>query len=153
MAAQQNKVLQALGSSLRIADDATHDDNLNGGQSQRLYFSTYNWDSFLLEGVECDSDHPNNSMYSQLFSQYGGASIYVVDQEGNPASTVPGTVTPVVYGTPVRIPRTPTATDWEAAMFPSIRWRRETAASWCWVRRSFPAGPHHSFWRSLYEQL
>lgn len=37
-------------------------------------------------------------MYSQLFSQYGGASIYVVDQEGNPASTVPGTVTPVVYG-------------------------------------------------------
>ena len=50
MAAQQNKVLQALGSSLRIADDATHDDNLNGGQSQRLYFSTYNWDSFLLEG-------------------------------------------------------------------------------------------------------
>ena len=98
MAAQQNKVLQALGSSLRIADDATHDDNLNGGQSKRLYFSTYNWDSFLLEGVECDSDHPNNSMYSQLFSQYGGASIYVVDQEGNPVSTVPGTVTPVVYG-------------------------------------------------------
>ncbi len=98
MAAQQNKVLQALGSFFALPTMPPMTTNSTGGQSQRLYFSTYNWDSFLLEGVECDSDHPNNSMYSQLFSQYGGASIYVVDQEGNPASTVPGTVTPVVYG-------------------------------------------------------
>ena len=98
MAAQQNKLLKALGSSLRIADDATNDDSLNGGQSQRLYFSTYNWDSFLLDGVEFDSDHPNDNMYSQRFSHYGGASIYAVDQAGNPVSTIPATVTPVVYG-------------------------------------------------------
>ena len=98
MAAQQNKVLKALGSSLRIGDDATNDDKLNGGQTQRLYFSTYNWDNFLMNGVEFDPENPNNNLYSQLFSQYGGASIYVVDAEGNPTSTLPDTVSPVVYG-------------------------------------------------------
>ena len=98
MAAQQNKVLEALGSSLRIGDDATNDDKLNGGQTQRLYFSTYNWDHFLMNGVEFDPENPNNNLYSQLFSQYGGASIYVVDAEGNPTSTIPATVSPVVYG-------------------------------------------------------
>ena len=98
MAAQQNRVLEALGSSLRIGDDATNDDKLNGGQTQRLYLSTYNLDHFLMEGVEFDPENPNNNLYSQLFSQYGGASIYVVDAEGNPTSTLPDTVSPVVYG-------------------------------------------------------
>ena len=98
MAAQQNKVLAALGSSLRIGDDATNDDSLNGGQTQRLYFSTYNWDNFLMDGVEFDPENPNNNLYSQLFSQYGGASIYVVDDKGNPTTTIPDTVSPVVYG-------------------------------------------------------
>ena len=98
MAAQQNKVLEALGSSLRIGDDATNDDELNGGQTQRLYFSTYNWDNFLMEGVEFDAENPNNNLYSQLFSQYGGASIYAVDGSGNPTTTLPSNVSPVVFG-------------------------------------------------------
>ena len=98
MAAQQNKVLEALGSSLRIGDDATNDDVLNGGQTQRLYFSTYNMDHFLMKGVEFDPANPNNNLYSQLFSQYGGASIYAVDAAGNPTATLPATVSPVVYG-------------------------------------------------------
>ncbi len=98
MAAQQNRILAALGSSLRIGDDATNDDELNGGQTQRLYFSTYNWDSFLMEGVEFDAENPNNNLYSQLFSQYGGASIYAVDGSGNPTTTLPSTVSPVVFG-------------------------------------------------------
>ena len=98
MAAQQNRILEALGSSLRIGDDATNDNELNGGQTQRLYFSTYNWDSFLMEGVEFDAENPNNNLYSQLFSQYGGASIYVVDGSGNPTTTLPSTVSPVVFG-------------------------------------------------------
>ena len=98
MAAQQNKVLEALGSSLRIGDDATNDDKLNGGQTQRLYFSTYNWDNFLMEGVEFDAENPNNNLYSQLFSQYGGASIYTVDGSGNPTTALPSTVSPVVFG-------------------------------------------------------
>ena len=98
MAAQQNKVLAALGSSLRIGDDATNDDSLNGGQTQRLYFNTYNWDSFLMDGVDYDAGHDYDSMYTQLFSQYGGASIYVVDESGAATTAVPDTVTPVVYG-------------------------------------------------------
>ena len=98
MAAQQNKVLAALGSSLRIGDDATNDDSLNGGQTQRLYFNTYNWDSFLMDGVDYDAEHDYDSMYTQLFSQYGGASIYVVDESGAVTTAVPDTVTPVVYG-------------------------------------------------------
>ena len=98
MAAQQNKLLAALGSSLRIGDDATNDDSLNGGQTQRLYFNTYNWDSFLVDGVEYDAEHDYDNMYTQLFSQYGGASVYVVDETGSAATQVPDTVTPVVYG-------------------------------------------------------
>ena len=98
MAAQQNKLLAALGSSLRIGDDATNDNELNGGQTQRLYFSTYNRDNFLMEGVEVDPENPNNNLYTELFSQYGGASIYVVDGEGDATTTVPATVSPVVYG-------------------------------------------------------
>ena len=98
MAATQNALLEALGSSLRIGDDATNDEELNGGQPQRLYFSTYNWDNFLMEGVEFDAENPNNNLYSQLFSQYGGASIYAVDGSGNPTTTLPSTVSPVVFG-------------------------------------------------------
>ena len=92
MAAQQNKILTALGSSLRISDDETKDDTWNGGQAQRLYFSSYNFDSFLLDGVEYDAENPHNNMYTELYSQYGGASIYTL------GGSIPETVTPVVYG-------------------------------------------------------
>lgn len=99
MAATQNELLAALGSSLRIADDTTSDDKLNGGDSnRRLYLSTYNFDSFLMDGVEFDPDNPNNNMYSQLYSNYGGASVYAVDADGEALSTLPATVSPVVYG-------------------------------------------------------
>ncbi len=98
MAAQQNKLLAALGSSLRIADDGTNDDTYNGGQTQRLYLNTYNWDNFLMDGVEYDADHPHDNMYSQQFSHYGGASIYAVNAAGEPTSTLPATVSPLVYG-------------------------------------------------------
>ena len=97
MAAQQNKVLEALGSSLRVSDDELKDDVYNGGQPQRLYLSSYNFDSFLLNRVEFDADNPHNNLYTELFSQYGGASIHVVDASGQPTSTIPDTVTPVVY--------------------------------------------------------
>ena len=92
MAAQQNKILAALGSSLRISDDETKDDSWNGGQAQRLYLSSYNFESFLLSGVEYDAESPHNNLYTELYSQYGGASIYTV------GGTIPATVTPVVYG-------------------------------------------------------
>lgn len=98
MAAQQNKLLAALGSSLRVSDDEIKDNTYNGGQPQRLYLSSYNFESPLLEGVEYDANNPHDNKYTELFSHYGGASIHIVDESGDPTTTVPGTVTPVVYG-------------------------------------------------------
>ena len=98
MAATQNTLLAALGSSLRITDDATHDNELNGGQSQRLYFNAFNFDSFLMEGVEVDPENPNDRLYTEVYSQYGGATIHAVDAEGNMTSALPETVTPIVFG-------------------------------------------------------
>ena len=101
MAATQNEVLAALGSSLRISDDATYDDvrsAADGVDKWRLYFSAYNMDDPLLNGVEFDAEHPFDKLYTERFSHYGGASIYAVDASGNPTSTLPATVSPVVYG-------------------------------------------------------
>lgn len=101
MAETQNDVLKALGSSLRISDDATYDDvrsAADGVDKWRLYFSTYNTDNFLTSGVIVDDDHPYDKMYTERFSHYGGASIYAVDANGNPTSALPATVSPVVYG-------------------------------------------------------
>ena len=101
MAETQNDVLKALGSHLRISDDATYDDvrsAADGVDKWRLYFSTYNTDNFLTSGVIVDADHPYDKLYTERFSHYGGASIYAVDAGGNPASTLPSTVSPVVYG-------------------------------------------------------
>ena len=101
MAATQNEVLAALGSSLRISDDATYDDvrsAADGVDKWRLYFSAYNMENPLLKGVEFDAEHPFDKLYTERFSHYGGASIYAVDASGNPTSTMPATVSPVVYG-------------------------------------------------------
>ena len=101
MAATQNEVLAALGSCLRISDDATYDDvrsAADGVDKWRLYFSAYNMDNPLLKGVEFDEEHPFDKLYTERFSHYGGASIYAVDASGNPTSTLPATVSPVVYG-------------------------------------------------------
>ena len=101
MAATQNEVLAALGSSLRISDDATYDDvrsAADGVDKWRLYFSTYNMENPLLNGVEFDAEHPYDKLYTERFSHYGGASIYAVDADGNPTSALPATVSPAVYG-------------------------------------------------------
>ncbi len=101
MAATQNEVLAALGSSLRISDDATYDDvrsAADGVDKWRLYFSSYNMDNPLNNGVIFDADHPFDKLYTERFSHYGGASIYAVDANGNATSTLPATVSPVVYG-------------------------------------------------------
>jgi len=92
MAAQQNKLLETLGSSIRLGDDAVVDDQLNGGQTQRLYFSDYNFDSPLLEGIIVDPENPNDRSFSEVYSNYAGCSVYFV------GTGVPATVTPIVYG-------------------------------------------------------
>ena len=101
MAATQNEVLAKLGSSLRISDDATYDDErsaADGVDKWRLYFSSYNMENPLLKGVEVDAEHPYDKLYTERFSHYGGASIYAVDASGNATSTLPATVSPAVYG-------------------------------------------------------
>ena len=101
MAETQNEVLAALGSSLRISDDATYDDvrsAADGVDKWRLYFSDYNYDNPLTGGVIYDADHPYDKLYTERFSHYGGASIYAVDASGNATSALPSTVSPVVYG-------------------------------------------------------
>lgn len=94
MAATQNAVLDALGSSLRIGDDATYDDvrcKDDNVDPWRLYFSDYNWDSFLVEGVIVNEEKPYDKYETERFSHYGGASVYAI------ADTLPDTVTPVVF--------------------------------------------------------
>lgn len=94
MAATQNAVLAALGSSLRIGDDATYDDvrcEDDNVDPWRLYFSDYNWDSFLVKGVIVNAEKPYDKLETERFSHYGGASIYA------DADTLPDTVTPVVF--------------------------------------------------------
>ena len=101
MAAQQNLLLAAMGSSLRISDDATKDEvrsAVDGVETHRLYFSDYNMANPLNKGVIVDDDHPYDKMYTERFSHYGGASVYVVDANGTPTSKLPNTVSPVVYG-------------------------------------------------------
>ncbi len=103
MSDQQNKLLKALGSSLRIGDDTAYDD-VNGAANDtkygkwRLYPSNYNLSNMLMEGVEYDPANPTDNKYTQLFSQYGGATIYAVDSSGNATTTLPDTVSPAVYG-------------------------------------------------------
>ncbi len=94
MAATQNAVLDALGSSLRIGDDATYDDvrcKDDNVDPWRLYFSDYNWDSFLVEGVIVNEEKPYDKYETERFSHYGGASVYAT------TDTLPDTVTPVVF--------------------------------------------------------
>ncbi|MBQ7123277.1 MAG: CehA/McbA family metallohydrolase [Oscillospiraceae bacterium] len=94
MAETQNDILKALGSSIRMGDDATYDDvrsAADGVDKWRLYFNTYG-DSFLTEGVEVDPENPYDRLYTEVFSHYGGATIFTAD------GTLPETVTPIVFG-------------------------------------------------------
>ena len=97
MAAQQNLMLAALGSKLRLGDDQTSDTAHNDGRNYGIYTASYGT-SELLEGLVYSEEAPFDTKYSQVFSQYGGCSVYIVDENGTPVSAVPSTVTPVVYG-------------------------------------------------------
>jgi len=91
MAAQQNKILAAVGSKLRLADDEAKDVvNKDEKNTARLYLTDYNgFKSPLLAGVDP----------AQVWSQYGGSTVYAVaDESGTPATVLPDTVTPLVSG-------------------------------------------------------
>jgi len=103
MAAQQNKLLAAIGSSLRISDDGVIDKThaASATDTARLYLSNYNFDNPLTASIVFDADHiydGQNNLYTQVFSQYGGTSVYAVDGGGNPTNTLPASVSPLVSG-------------------------------------------------------
>lgn len=64
-AAQLNKLLEAIGSSLRINDDEAYDQENNGGQAYRLYPSVFNSDSKWCNGL----------VEGQTYSQYSGCTV------------------------------------------------------------------------------
>jgi PKD repeat protein len=89
MAAQQNKLLAAIGANLRITDDEAKDNSLNGGQAQRLYLTDHNnyVDPFTQGIVD-----------GQVYSQYGGSTIFAVDSKGNPLNKLPSFIKPTISG-------------------------------------------------------
>ncbi|MFL0267572.1 PxKF domain-containing protein [Candidatus Clostridium radicumherbarum] len=91
MSELQNDVLSAIGSTLREGDDEVMDDATNGGQAYRLYPTEFNKSNPLLLGVVSE----------QTYSQYSGSTIYAVDKTtGERTSTLPESVSPMVYGFP-----------------------------------------------------
>lgn len=88
MAAQQNKLLDAIGSKLRVSDDEAKDDKTNGGQAQRLYLKDYNLDNPFLARVK---------PLEQVYSSYGGSTIYAIGSDKAPSTTIPASVSPMVY--------------------------------------------------------
>lgn len=70
-AEEQNKILEAIGSTIRVNSDEVIDDTHNGGQAYRLYPTNYKADSKYLYGVK----------EGQTYSQYSGCSITVGEGE------------------------------------------------------------------------
>ncbi len=88
MAAQQNRILAAIGAKLRVSDDEIKDDTNNGGQNMRLYLTEYNMENPFLDRVKPDE---------QVYSNYGGSTIYAVDNDNLPTSELPSYISPMVY--------------------------------------------------------
>ncbi len=66
-ATEQNKLLEAIGSTLRMNSDEVYDEENNGGQAYRMYLTNFNTDSKYLDGV----------VEGQTYSQYSGCSVNV----------------------------------------------------------------------------
>ena len=75
---QANKLLEGMGSTMRINDDELIDQDENGGQPYRLYFDDFNYDSTdpavrsILEGV---------AESGLAYSSYSGCSVSVGEGE------------------------------------------------------------------------
>lgn len=87
MSTQQNRVLEAIGSKIRISDDEIKDKVTNGGQEQRLYLKDYNMSHPFLKNVV-----PSE----QVYSNYAGATLYTVGADKLPTNVLPASVSPMV---------------------------------------------------------
>lgn len=75
--AQLNKILEAVGTNLRVNDDEVVDNTLNGGQPYRLYFNRY-----ISTKYNLTNDIPEGTTYSF----YSGSSVIL--REGGSAEAV-----------------------------------------------------------------
>ena len=64
-ATEQNKILEAIGATIRMGSDEVCDDTNNGGQVFRMYPTVFNKESALLAGIKD----------GQKYSQYSGCSV------------------------------------------------------------------------------
>ena len=62
---EQNKILEAIGATIRMGSDEICDDTNNGGQVFRMYPTVFNKESALLAGIKD----------GQKYSQYSGCSV------------------------------------------------------------------------------
>lgn len=72
-ATEQNKLLAAIGSTIRVNSDEAYDEVNNGGQAYRLYPEVYNKDSKWLAGV----------VEGQKYSQYSGCTVDITNAVEN----------------------------------------------------------------------
>ena len=84
----RNRLLSAIGVSLRVSDDEIKDDKNNGGQPQRLYLTNYNLENTFLDNVVPEK---------QGYSNYGGSTIYAVGEDGKPSVVLPSSISPMIY--------------------------------------------------------
>lgn len=89
MSVQQNNILSAIGASLRLSDDEVKDNTNNGGSAQRLYLKNVNLENPFVMNVDPSA---------QVYSNYGGSTIYGVGSDGMPSDTLLNSVSPMVYG-------------------------------------------------------
>ena len=80
-----NKLLSYIGATTRLNSDEMCDDENNGGQSYRLYFTDFNTDNYLLADVTSE----------QKYSAYSGSSVIA-----DPAAVSAGTASVLVKGHP-----------------------------------------------------
>ena len=68
-AIEQNKLLEAIGSTIRMNSDEVYDEVNNGGQAYRLYPTNFNMDSKFMSGIAAE----------QKYSQYSGCSVDITN--------------------------------------------------------------------------
>lgn len=75
-AAQLNKLLSTIGSTMRIHDDEVYDETNNGGQAYRLYPENFNMKSKWCQGIITRDSVAEGENY-QTYSQYSGCTVDV----------------------------------------------------------------------------
>lgn len=71
---QLNKLMEAIGSTMRFNDDEVYDTENNGGQAYRLYPSVFNTESEWTKGIVTPESVAEGDIY-QTYSQYSGCSV------------------------------------------------------------------------------